>query len=76
MVSTIAQNSPHILGAFLLAVACVPLFFVVQDHFRRSTDRKRVTLLRREAKLASELRDRGAETGRDLVDGWAGPARR
>ncbi|MEI6161399.1 MAG: hypothetical protein WCP77_16305 [Roseococcus sp.] len=71
MVSTFAHISPHLLGAFMLALACVPLIFVLQDSQRRSTEKKRMALLRREARLAAELRGRGTSSKPDLVEGWA-----
>jgi hypothetical protein len=76
MVSTFAHISPHLLGIFMLALACVPLIFVWQDHRRRSAERSRMRLLRREARVAAELRAREGETAGSLVQGWAGEARR
>lgn len=76
MVSTFAHISPHLLGAFMLALACVPLIFVLQDNHRRAAERRRVTKLRREARLAAELRGRGAESKLGLVGNWAGQAPR
>lgn len=75
MVSTIAHVSPHLLGLFMLALACVPLVFVLQDRHRRAAEQKRVSQLRREARIAAELRGRG-EVKPGLVEGWAGQAPR
>lgn len=72
MVSTFAHISPHLLGAFMLALACVPLIFVLQDSRRRSAEKKRMAQLRREARLAAELHGRGAVTKPSMVEGWAG----
>ena len=76
MVGTLAHVSPHLLGLFMLALACVPLVFVWQDHRRRSAERKRMWLLRREARVAAELRAREGQATPGLVQGWAGEARR
>lgn len=71
MVSTFAHISPHLLGLFMLALACVPLVFVLQDRQRRATEQKRMARLRREARVAAELRGRDdARSG--LVEGWVG----
>lgn len=75
MVSTLAHISPHLLGAFMLALACIPLIFVLQDNHRRATDKKRMAALRREARLQAELHGRGASKV-GLVEGWAGQAPR
>ena len=72
MVSTLAHISPYLLGAFMLALACIPLIFVLQDTQRRSAERRRVAQLRREARLAAELHVRGIESKPDFVEGWAG----
>ncbi|MBX9594500.1 MAG: hypothetical protein K2X46_09065 [Roseomonas sp.] len=76
MVSTFAHISPHLLGAFMLALACVPLIFVLQDHQRRSAEKKRMAQLRREARLAAELHGRSAATRPGMVEDWAGQAPR
>lgn len=76
MVGTLAHVSPHLLGLFMLALACVPLVFVWQDHRRRSAEKRRVGLLRREARVAAELRAREGKPASGLVQGWAGEARR
>jgi hypothetical protein len=70
MISTFAHISPHLLGAFMLALACVPLIFVLQDNHRRSADRKRVAELRREARLQAELHSRGASGKPGMAEGW------
>ncbi len=74
MVSTLAHISPHLLGLFMLALACVPLVFILQDRKRRTTERKRVALLRHEARLAAELHGRGQ--AKPLVDDWVSQAPR
>lgn len=76
MVSTLAHISPHLLGIFMLALACIPLIFVWQDHQRRVSERKRMSQLRREARIAAELRARDEKASAGLVQGWAGEARR
>lgn len=76
MVSTLAHISPHLLGVFMLALACIPLVFVWQDHQRRVNERERVSQLRREARIAAELRARDEKVSQSLVQGWAGEARR
>jgi hypothetical protein len=75
MVSTFAHISPHLLGLFMLALACVPLVFVLQDRHRRAAEQKRMAQLRREARVAAELRGRdNAKPG--MVEGWVGQAPR
>ena len=69
MISTLAHISPHLLGAFMLALACIPLIFVWQDHMRRKSEKVRVTQLRREARVAAELRVRGAALRLNEVQG-------
>jgi hypothetical protein len=76
MVGTLAHVSPHLLGLFMLALACFPLVFVWQDHRRRSVEKRRVGLLRREARVASKLRARERQAAPGLVQDWAGEARR
>jgi hypothetical protein len=76
MVGTLAHISPHLLGLFMLALACVPLVFVWQDHHRREGEKKRMGELRREARVAAELRAQAAPAARGLMQGWAGEARR
>lgn len=76
MVSTLAHISPHVLGLFMLALACVPLIFVLQDHRRRNAEKSRLSLLRREARVAAQLRPREGEAAPGLVQDWAGEARR
>ena len=71
MISTLAHISPHLLGAFMLALACIPLIFVWQDHTRRKGEKARVTQLRREARVAAELRVRGAALRLNEVQGLA-----
>jgi hypothetical protein len=71
MVSTLAHISPHLLGIFMLALACVPLVFVWQDHQRRKGEKSRVSQLRREARVAAELRGRSAEAPLDLIQNLA-----
>jgi hypothetical protein len=74
MFSSFAHVSPHLLGLFMLALACVPLVFVVQDRKRRAAEQKRMTQLRREARVAAELQGRGPQ--QPLVDGWVSQAPR
>ncbi|WP_424810789.1 hypothetical protein [Roseococcus sp. YIM B11640] len=50
--------APHLLGIFMLALACIPLVFVLQDRRRRRLDAERAGRLRREARVAEELRSR------------------
>jgi hypothetical protein len=75
MVSSFAHISPHLLGLFMLALACVPLVFVLQDKQRRATEQKRMAQLRREARIAAELRGRGDADSR-VIEGWVGQAPR
>lgn len=37
------EIAPHLLGAFMIALACVPLVFVWQDRGRRQAERSRLT---------------------------------
>ncbi|MBS7792095.1 hypothetical protein KTR66_18995 [Roseococcus sp. SDR] len=74
MLSTFTHISPHLLGLFMLALACVPLVFVLQDRKRRAVEQKRMALLRREARLAAELHGRGPK--KPLVEGWVSQAPR
>jgi len=46
MVGTFAHISPYLLGAFMFALACVPLVFVLHDSQRRSAEKKRMAQLR------------------------------
>jgi len=62
MFTSFADVSPQMLGIFMLALACVPLIFVWQDSHRRKGEKRRLSELRREARLASQT--------------WAGEARR
>lgn len=74
MLSSFAHISPHLLGLFMLALACVPLVFVVQDRRRRAVEQKRMAQLRREARLTAELHGRGPQ--KPLVEGWVSQAPR
>ena len=76
MGSSFTHVSPYLLGVFMLALACIPLVFVVQDTLRRNTEKKRVSDLRREARVAAELRSRGAHANLGLTEDWVGEARR
>jgi len=76
MVSTLAHISPHLLGLFMLALACIPLIFVWKDRQRRQSWKKRLAALRHEARLAARLRNPAIEGDTGLVQGWAGEARR
>lgn len=75
MISTLAHMSPHLLGAFMLALACVPLIFVVQDNRRRAAERKRMAALRHEARIQAELHGRAAGNSA-LTEGWVSHAPR
>lgn len=55
--------APHMLGVFMIALACVPLVFVWQDRGRRTMERNRITRLQREARVAARLRARGMPAG-------------
>lgn len=72
MVGTFAHISPYLLGAFMFALACVPLVFVLHDSQRRSAEKKRMAQLRHEARIAAELHGRGAATKPGMVEDWAG----
>ncbi|UPY36630.1 hypothetical protein [Sediminicoccus sp. KRV36] len=76
MISSLVHISPHLLGAFMLALACVPLVFVWQDSRRRASEKQRMSQLRRDARLAAELRTRAGESSDRLVEGWAGGTQR
>jgi hypothetical protein len=69
MVSTFAQHSPHLLGGFMLALACVPLIFIWQDRKRRAGDQRPMGKLRHEARIAAELRGRSAAKLDSLIKG-------
>ena len=74
--SSLAHISPHMLGLFMLALACVPLIFVWQDSLRRQSDKKRLSALRREARAAAQLHGSAKQLPAALVQGWAGEERR
>lgn len=74
--STLGHISPHLLGIFMLGLACVPLIFVWQDSHRRQGEKKRLSALRREVRLAAQLRGPPKEIPSALVQGWGGEARR
>lgn len=76
MGSSLMHISPHLLGAFMLALACVPLVFVWQDRQRRDGEKKRLSKLRQEARIAAELRTRVKRDVPGFAEGWAGEARR
>jgi len=76
MVSTLANIWPHLLGLFMLALACVPLIFVWQDSHRRQGEKKRLSALRREVRLAAQLHRPVSGAPAALVQGWGGEARR
>ena len=76
MFSSFAHISPHLLGIFMLALACVPLIFVWQDHQRSVSEKRRIGQLRQEARVAAELRAREGQSARGFVQDWAGEARR
>jgi hypothetical protein len=68
--------APHMLGVFMLALACIPLVFVWQDRGRKQADRDRVAKLQSEARLAARLRERGmAQAEPNLAADWMGEAR-
>jgi hypothetical protein len=71
------ELAPHMLGVFMIALACIPLVFVWQDRGRKQADRDRVAKLQREARLAARLRDRGAAAAAPrLAEDWLGEVRR
>ena len=76
MGSSLMHISPHLLGVFMLALACVPLIFVWQDSQHRDGEKKRLVKLRQEARIAAELRTRGLQAAPGFAEGWAGEARR
>ena len=76
MGSSLMHISPHLLGVFMLALACVPLVFVLQDTHRRDSEKKRLNKLRQEARIAAELRIRNAQDAPGYAEGWAGEAPR
>ena len=69
--------APHMLGVFMIALACIPLVFVWQDRGRKQADRQRVASLQREARVAARLRSRGvAEAEPSFAVDWLGEPRR
>ncbi|TCH98685.1 hypothetical protein EJV46_08915 [Roseococcus sp. SYP-B2431] len=69
--------APHMLGVFMIALACIPLVFVWQDRGRKQADRDRMAKLQGEARLAARLRAREtAKVAPRLAAGWMGEARR
>ncbi|MDB5413646.1 MAG: hypothetical protein JWR10_1981 [Rubritepida sp.] len=73
MVGNLEYIAPHVLGVFMIALACIPLVFVWQDRGRKLVEQKRVGKLRREARIAAELRARGmVEAEPNFADGWIG----
>lgn len=77
MLVGLEELAPHMLGVFMIALACIPLVFVWQDRGRKQAERERLTKLHREARVAAQLRGRGAaELAPRLAEGWTGEARR
>ncbi len=76
MFSSFADVSPHMLGIFMLALACIPLIFVWHDSKRRHGDRQRLALLRGEARLTAQLRASSNAAPSAVVQNWASEARR
>ncbi len=77
MLVDLEELAPHMLGVFMIALACIPLVFVWQDRGRKQADRDRIAKLQREARLAARLRARGtAEAEPRLAEDWMGEARR
>lgn len=71
------QVAPHMLGAFMIALACIPLVFAWQDRNRRQADKERVARLQREARVTARLRAQSAaETAPRLAADWLHEARR
>ncbi len=65
------ELAPHMLGVFMIALACIPLVFVWQDRGRKQADRERIAKLQQEARLAARLRARGtAEAEARLAEDW------
>ena len=59
MLVDLQELAPHMLGVFMIALACIPLVFVWQDRGRKQADRERVAKLQQEARLAARLRAQG-----------------
>lgn len=77
MLVGLEELAPHMLGVFMIGLACIPLVFVWQDRGRRQADRNRVAKLQGEARLAARLRNRGAaKAPAALPADWMGEARR
>lgn len=77
MLPDLQNVAPHMLGVFMIALACIPLVFVWQDRGRKQADRDRVAKLQREARVAARLRAQGtAGTEPRLAADWLGEARR
>ena len=68
--------APHLLGVFMIALACIPLLFVWQDRARRQAQRAHIEALQREARVAARLRGRSARDAERLVEDWLAEARR
>jgi nicotinamide riboside transporter PnuC len=75
MLLDLQEIAPHMLGVFMIALACIPLVFVWQDRGRKQADQDRVAKLRQEARLTARLRSR-EEAGRGLAGNWMGGAGR
>ncbi len=77
MLVGLEELAPHMLGVFMIALACIPLVFVWQDHRRRQAERSRVAKLQHEARIAARLRERGTTLAAPSVaETWLGEARR
>ena len=77
MLVGLEELAPHMLGVFMIALACIPLVFVWQDHGRKQAERGRVAKLKNEARIVARLRERGtAVTVPALTEDRLGEARR
>lgn len=77
MLLDLEELAPHMLGVFMIALACIPLVFVWQDRGRKQAERDRVARLQREARLAARLRAQGAAGAEPrFAEDWLGEARR
>jgi len=77
MLLDLEEFAPHMLGVFMIALACIPLVFVWQDRGRKQADRERVAGLQREARVAARLRAKGASSAEPrFAENWLGEIRR
>ena len=77
MLVGLEELAAHMLGVFMIALACIPLVFVWQDHRRRQVERSRVAKLQHEARIAARLRKHGTTlVAPSVAENWLGEARR